>query len=1074
MFLLVWLCALLFSTTAFAAEPVTVNFVNGQNHTQSEGASFDQNGYLYFNQKYHDQQPGTSGAWVEFPIEGVTAGTYKAILVYKTHENNGVFQVSIDGTNIGNPIDGNAANAEHSIELGEVTIADGESHAVKLTALESTYGKYRITVKTLTLTPVDPTPGGSGDSGESGGSGDSGDSGEPGGSGDSGDSGDSGNMDFGTKQTSDSGNVAAWPRPIAYEASTDFTSVTADGLAVPTVKYDSCIWYDYANFSMKGSDNGGAPVTVEITYKDPITSYDISPKKLGMTGTVDGNKLTLTLTNDEYLIIRINGQERRLVLLADPWETDIPASSGEGIFNVLADPYNADRTGKTLANANIQQAIDAASAYGTEHGTQGIVYIPNGVYQISTLDLKSNVGLYLEGGAALRLTEDTTQYRKRGFKNSINKPVLQMLHTYNNTAGDPYANGLDNDETYESVYQNPNNWVESSNIKIYGRGTIDGRGAAVDAQGWLSETLVPQNCANFTSDGIIYRESGVWSINVMSSHDLEFTNLKVLNTFLHENDCIDVVNSQNVTVRNAFGCALDDPYSTKTFQRGELFRSVCGDAGELKNVTFDDCIAWTCCYGFKVGQGSVYTQDNVTFKNGVVYECSVGVGIEHKYGDAELKNITFENIDIEHVGMTNGAMKNWLAFQCVSGSKDGTQPLSNITLKDINVRDYGPATSRIVGYDKDNMVNGITFENITTPNGSRAATLQDLNITDYYLYANGITIDGAAVQDAPCPVTIQFDPIKDQAVKSNSALNIGAGESYVYYGSAVGDWITFPIQVDKPGTYKLEVIMKRHPSKGIFQTYVNDTAIGEPVDEYAANNTDKLSIPLGEVTFDRAGTQNVKFEITDKNPSSGGYQMVLNGISLTMTAPHEHQFGGDWQKDENGHWQVCSCGENSAVAAHTAGEWIVDAEPTNTQTGSRHKACTVCGYTMQTEEISVTAPVKPSTPSENPSTPSEKPSTPPETSPKPAERPSATPAPTKAPESNKTSSTNDAAKANNTKPAENKNAAPAASAAPAAQNRAAAIPQTGDNSNPALLIVLMSIAGLGLVSAVVIKKKRQE
>lgn len=895
-----------------------------------------------------------------------------------------------------------------------------------MTALDSSYSKYRITVKTLTLTPVEDTPGNPDDSGDSG-------------------NGDSGNIDFGVKQRSDSGNVEAWPRPIAYEASTDFTSVTADGLSIPTVKYDSCGWYDYASFSMKGKDNGGAPVTVEITYRETITSYDISPKKLGITGNMEGNKLTITLENDEYLIIRVNGKERRLVLLADPWETDIPESNGTGIFNVLDAPYNADRTGKTLANANIQKAIDDASDYGTANGTRGIVYIPNGVYQISTLDLKSNVGLYLEGGAALRLTDDTSQYRKRGFKNSINEPVLHMLHTYNNTAGDPYDNGLDDDVKYEEVYQDSANWVESSNIKIYGRGTIDGRGAAVDKQGWLSETLVPQNCSNFISDGIIYRESGVWSINVMSSHDLEFTNLKVLNTFLHENDCIDIVNSQNVTVRNAFGCALDDPYSTKTFQRGELFRSVCGDAGELKNVTFDDCIAWTCCYGFKVGQGSVYTQDNVTFKNGVVYECSVGVGVEHKYGDAELKNITFENIDIEHVGMRNGAMANWLAFQCVSDSKDGTQPLSNVTLKDINVRDFGPATSRIVGYNKDNMVSGVAFENITTPQGTKAATLQDLNIDEHYLYANSITIDGAAVQDAPCPMTILFEPLVGQAQRSDSQLEIGHKDGYVYYGTAVGDWISFPVQVDEPGTYAMGVILKRHPSKGIFQTYVNGTEVGTPIDQYG-NNQDKTSISLGQVTFDRAGVQNVKFEIIGKNASSGGYQIVLNGVSLTKVADHEHQFDGDWKTDENGHWKECSCGERRNDK-HTAGDWIVDIEPTDTQVGSRHKECTVCGYTLQTEEIPVTAPEKPSAPP-------------------------ATPAPTKAPESNKNSSTNAATKANNTKPEENKNTAPAASAAPTAQNRAVTIPQTGDSSNPALLIVLMSIAGLGLVSAVVLKKRQ--
>lgn len=135
--------------------------------------------------------------------------------------------------------------------------------------------------------------------------------------------------------------------PYVYTKSDDFT-VTADGVDVPVTQYFG--WYDYANFSMKGKDNGGDTVTVTINYKEPITSYEISPRKLGLTGTVEGNQLTVQLEKDEYLIIKINGQERRLVLLEDPWETDVPASQGEGIFNVLTG-YNADRTGNTMANA---------------------------------------------------------------------------------------------------------------------------------------------------------------------------------------------------------------------------------------------------------------------------------------------------------------------------------------------------------------------------------------------------------------------------------------------------------------------------------------------------------------------------------------------------------------------------------------------------------------------------------------------------------------------------------------------------------------------------------------------------
>lgn len=31
---------------------------------------------------------------------------------------------------------------------------------------------------------------------------------------------------------------------------------------------------------------------------------------------------------------------------------------------------------------------------------------------------------------------------------------------------------------------------------------------------------------------------------------------------------------------------------------------------------------------------------------------------------------------------------------------------------------------------------------------------------------------------------------------------------------------------------------------------------------------------------------------------------------------HEHMFTGAWEYDENGHWQLCACGEKSDIEAH--------------------------------------------------------------------------------------------------------------------------------------------------------------
>ena len=67
----------------------------------------------------------------------------------------------------------------------------------------------------------------------------------------------------------------------------------------------------------------------------------------------------------------------------------------------------------------------------------------------------------------------------------------------------------------------------------------------------------------------------------------------------------------------------------------------------------------------------------------------------------------------------------------------------------------------------------------------------------------------------------------------------------------------------------------------------------------------------------------------------------------------------DWKSDNTDHWKECTvvgCGViiEGSKAAHTAGEWIIDTPATATTDGSKHKECTVCGYTMTIETIPAT------------------------------------------------------------------------------------------------------------------------
>jgi len=84
-----------------------------------------------------------------------------------------------------------------------------------------------------------------------------------------------------------------------------------------------------------------------------------------------------------------------------------------------------------------------------------------------------------------------------------------------------------------------------------------------------------------------------------------------------------------------------------------------------------------------------------------------------------------------------------------------------------------------------------------------------------------------------------------------------------------------------------------------------------------------------------------------------GYTMITEAIPATG-GEHTHSYGSEWKNDADNHWHECSCGDKKDTSAHTAGEWIIDTPATAETDGSKHKECTVCGYTMTTEAIPAT------------------------------------------------------------------------------------------------------------------------
>ncbi|MDB5326547.1 MAG: coagulation factor 5/8 type domain protein [Phycisphaerales bacterium] len=499
--------------------------------------------------------------------------------------------------------------------------------------------------------------------------------------------------------------VIQYPKPAIYEDSKAF-ALKINGEPVPVIGYSKD--YDYALAGLSGER-----CEIEVTRLDgkPTTRAAVSPRKLEIKTNVAGSRLTFSVKGPQYLIVDIDGI-RRLVIAIDPPETDKPASSGTGIYNVAQSPYQADATGASPSTEAIQKAINDA---GNDASKQGIVYVPSGVFRITQLQLPSHVALYLDAGAVLRTDGVAGDFKKQFHKDSTRRDGYWMISTVPN----------------------------ATNVKVYGRGTIDGQGKYIEKTiGLINHALVPMACRGFTFDGPVLRESALWGMVIANSRDVHVRNSKHFNRLdMGEDDCIDVCNSQDVTVERSIAISLDDPYSTKTWDADtDIAKQWSGDFEGNKNIRFEDCLAWTRCFSFKIGAGVWKPQEDIVVRNCVSFDGAHAIGISHSYGLADVRNITFENIDAERT-TCDVLGRSWARF-AIDNKKRETESGGIYDIKVRNIRVFDPGTMPVLmqGLNESRQIHGITFENILMRGDAKPATsLPAIGVTKTQL-ASDITI----------------------------------------------------------------------------------------------------------------------------------------------------------------------------------------------------------------------------------------------------------------------------------------------------------------------------------------------
>ncbi len=272
------------------------------------------------------------------------------------------------------------------------------------------------------------------------------------------------------------------------------------------------------------------------------------------------------------------------------------------------------------------------------------VLIPEGVYKITSLFLKSDIKIELAKDAVLSAITDRNRF-----------PILPgRIESYDETSeynlGTWEGNPLD---CFSGIITG----INVSNVMITGQGTIDGcanhenwwKNAKIRNIAWRPRLIFLNHCENITIQGIKVMNSPSWNIHPYFSDYLRFIDLQILNPKDSPNtDGLDPESCRNVDIIGVYFSLGDDCIAIKS---GKIYM------GAKHKRASENLMIRQCC--MRDGHGSITIGSEMAggVKNLVVRECLFlhtdrGLRIKTRRGrgeDAIVDGIRFENIFMDHV-----------------------------------------------------------------------------------------------------------------------------------------------------------------------------------------------------------------------------------------------------------------------------------------------------------------------------------------------------------------------------------------------------------------------------------------
>lgn len=445
-------------------------------------------------------------------------------------------------------------------------------------------------------------------------------------------------------------------------------------------------------------------IVVELTESGKYFTDKEYDLVVNDTVTITGNKVITSIYNlkpdTEYVIRAVYGDEEI---------SPLTVKTDKQFVTLNVKEFGAYGNGEHDDTCAIQAAIMACPKNSR-------VLVPEGVYKITSVFLKSDLTLELAKGAILSAFTDRSRF-----------PVFPgTIDSYDET--DEYNLG-----TWEGnpldMFSGIVTAVNAENIVITGEGTIDG---CADFDNWWFEPKIRKiawrprlvfisHCKNVMLQGVTVKNSPSWTLHPYFSEDLRFIDVKIKNPFnSHNTDGLDPESCKNVEVIGTHISVGDDCIAIKSgkIYMGKKLKQ------PTRNMTVRQCCMRDGHGAVTVGSEIAAGVKDVKIKDCLFMNTDRGLRVKTRRGrgeDSVLDNIVFEDIDMDNV-MTPFVVNSFYfcdpdgKTEYVSTKKplpvdDRTPYIKRLTFRNIKAANCHVAAAYITGLP-ERKITCLTFENV--------------------------------------------------------------------------------------------------------------------------------------------------------------------------------------------------------------------------------------------------------------------------------------------------------------------------------------------------------------------------